>query len=246
MRISVSAGIILSALSLIKKVLAFCIKAFALFLNTWQGKIFTVALLVSVIYGAWHFYHVALFPIIAGAGVRRGLLFIAVAFLPSRMRKWIRDGLNDLSKLIVRKWGATTPMRRLILKLIVLSLVCMGALHYFHVTDILLQVVAILPIPVFVYVYLGEKIPRLISAFVQRQGMGKIVFDGGWQLFPLSWRVKARCLTKRFVLRNVVGTRNHVTIRGSAVYARFRRMRDTRREKRRLASSQRKILPASD
>ena len=245
MRISTSVGVILGALSIFKKILAFAIKAIALFLNTWPGKVFTVGLLVLVIYGSWHFYHVALIPIIAGAGARRGLLFILIAFLPSRVRKWIRERLVELGDHVKRKWGATTPMRRLMLKLALLSLISIVALHYFHVTDILVQVVAILPIPVFVYVYLGEKIPRLISAFVQRQGMGKIVFDGGWQLFPLSWRLKLRYFTKRFILRRVVGARKHVTIRGSAVYARFRRMRVARR-KEKLASLSKKFQPASD
>lgn len=245
MRISTSAGIFLSALSIFKKILALGIKTVALFLNTWQGKVFTVGLLILVIYGAWHFYHVALFPVIAGAGARRGLLFVLVACLPSRIRKWIREQLTDLGELMKRKWGATTPMQRLMFKLAVLSIICLVALHYFHVTDILVQVAAILPIPVFVYVYLGEKIPRLISAFVQRQGMGKIVFDGGWQLFPLSWRLKLRYFTKRFILRRVVDARKHVTIRGSAVYARFRRMRVARR-KEKLASLSKKFQPASD
>ena len=246
MRISASVGVLLGALSIFKKILALGIKTVALFLNTWTGKACTVVLLIAIIWAAWHFYHVALIPIIAGAGARRGLLFILIAFLPSRVRKWVRERLVELGDHIKRKWGATTPMRRLMLKLTLLSLISIVALHYFHVTDILVQVVAILPIPVFVYVYLGEKIPRLISAFVQRQGMGKIIFDGGWQLFPLSWRLKARYWTKRFVLRNVVGTRKHVVVRTSAVYARFRRMRDARREKRRLASLSRKVLPASD
>ncbi len=245
MRISTSAGVILGALSILKKILAFVIKAIALFLNTWQGKVFTVGLLILVMYSAWHFYKVAFFPVIMGAGVRRLLFFILLAYLPSRARRWIREEAAELGQRLRRKWGATTPMRRFVFLLLVLSSAGTLGLHIFHETDTLKRVVAILPIPVFVYVYLGEKIPRLISAFVQRQGLGKIIFDGGWQLFPLWLRLKLRYLTKRFVLRNVVGTRKHVVVRGSAVYARFRRMRKARKEKR-IASLSRKFLPASD
>jgi hypothetical protein len=178
-----------------KKGLAWSIFHFVNFLNTFTGKICASVTLACLMFASVYYAHIILFPLLVstfGALWRRVLVYIIWRKLSSRRRKWIRDHWTFVCTLCKRKWGALNFWGRLVTRCLVVVAVGMILLHYLHIWSVAVYITAIIPVPVFLEIYLGQKLPKLIVAFVQRQGLGKIVFDGGWQLVPKDWRRGAK------------------------------------------------------
>lgn len=187
----ITLGILRGAISIFKKLLAILILWFATYINTDIGKWTLLSVLAGVIYGAYHFEHIALFPVgvrVASAGVRRGILFTMTLLLTPRIRFKIYRVIDQIKRISKRKWGAFTPLKKFVIKCAVVVVVGSILLDHFHDTHILAGAISVFPIPVFITVYATEKIPALIIGFAERQGVGKLVYEGGWHLLPSQLR----------------------------------------------------------
>lgn len=232
------------ALSLIKKGLALVIFHGALFLNTLLGKLCAVLVLLCTIAASAYYADIILFPMLIttlGAMWRRALFYIVWRRLNSRQRRWLRAEISFYSYFLKRKWGATPFWVRVTVQLLIGIAVGMYALSYFKVWDVTAYlaayVTAIIPIPVFVEIYLGQKLPRMLAAFVQRQGVGKLVFDGGWQLVPTDWRANARYVDRlafKVIRRPKKGVRHW-----RKALDRLERMRNSRKQEEEKCQTER-------
>lgn len=178
-----------------KRALAWAIFHVATFLNTMVGKICAVTLLLCVMTASAYYAHIVLIPMLVsafGALWRRVVFYIIWRRLSSNKRKWIRTHWALVCALCKRKWGALNFWGRLAARCIVVIVIGMTLLHYLHIWSIAVYISAVLPIPVFLEIYLGQKLPRILAGFVQRQGIGKLVFDGGWHLVREDWRHGAK------------------------------------------------------
>lgn len=204
----------------VKKAVAWLIYHLANFLNTLLGRCCALGFLLCVIAASIYWAHIILYPIlisIFGALWRKILLTVVWRRLSSRKRRWIRDHAKLCSMLLKRKWGVIPFWWRVAIKCALGAAAGMLLLHWLHFWNMAAWVSAILPVPLFVEIYLGQKLPRILVAFVQRQGLGKIVFDGGWHLVPVDMRPNLkrvdRTMTKFIKRPNTEGTRRwHETL----------------------------------
>jgi hypothetical protein len=215
---------------ILKKGAAHALVAVFTFLNTLLGKCTAVAVLVCVIAAAAYYADVVLVPMLVsafGALWRRIVFYVAVRRLSARRRRWLRTQWSTACSAAQRKWGSLLFWERLALKFVAGVIVGMSLLHYLHIWSVAVYITAILPIPVFLEVYLGQKLPRIIVGFIQRQGVGKLVFDGGWRLVPQDWRSGARDFdrTMTFVIKRA--DRKSV----DRVLERLERIRELRRKR---------------
>lgn len=218
------------ALSLFKKGLAWCIFHFATFLNTLLGKLCAVLMLLSVIGASAYYADIILIPMLVsvfGALWRRVVFYVAVRRLSAKRRRLLRMHWHALCGFARRKWGRLSFWGRVACKFLLGAVVGMTLLHYLHIWSVAAYITAILPIPVFIEIYLGQKLPRMLASFVQRQGIGKLVFDGGWQLIPANVRTGARRVDR--VLTVFIKRTDRKSI--DRAFERLERIRDLRRKR---------------
>lgn len=219
-----------TALSLFKKGLALVIFHGARFLNTLLGKLCAIAILLCLIGASAYYADIILIPMLVsvfGALWRRVVFYVAVRRLSAKRRRSLRMHWHTLCGYLRRKWGQLSFWGRVACKFLFGVAAGMTLLHYLHIWSIAAYITAILPIPVFIEIYLGQKLPRMLASFVQRQGIGKLVFDGGWHLVPVDLRTGARRVDRLMTIFIKRTDRKSI----DRAFERLERLKDLRRRR---------------
>jgi hypothetical protein len=186
------------------KLLGELLTVLALFFNSVVGRMFLLIIYVAILIAAW-ILEVILLPFIVNlflaTSVRRPLIFIAWALIPS---PW-RHKLRAHGKKMIEWWNERSRRVQLFYYTLLVVFLTFLLLEATEATNVLI----ILPFPLIVSAFFKRELPYFIVRFIARMGMDRFLFEGGWLLFSSKMRHGVKRWSTKWA-RNIIGIRMRI------------------------------------